>query len=50
MYLQGNAMDIPCLLYTSIICLLFLDPILRFFGASDQTLIYAHEYLSLIHI
>ena len=29
----------------SIICLLFLDPILRFFGASDQTLIYAHEYM-----
>ena len=32
----------------SIICLLFLDPILRFFGASDQTLIYAHEYMVII--
>ena len=32
----------------SIICLLFLDPILRFFGASDQTLGYAHEYMVII--
>ena len=32
----------------SIICLLFLDPILRFFGASDQTLVYAHEYMVII--
>ena len=32
----------------SIICLLFLDPILRFFGASDQTLTYAHEYMVII--
>ena len=32
----------------SIICLLFLDPILRFFGASDQTLYYAHEYMVII--
>ena len=32
----------------SMICLLFLDPILRFFGASDQTLIYAHEYMVII--
>ena len=32
----------------SIICLLFLDPILRFFGASDLTLIYAHEYMVII--
>ena len=32
----------------SIICLLFLDPILRFFGASDQTLPYAHEYMVII--
>ena len=27
------------------ICLLFLDPILRFFGASDNTLPYAHQYM-----
>ena len=32
----------------SIICLLFLDPILKFFGASDQTLPYAHEYMVII--
>ena len=30
------------------ICLLFLDPILRFFGASDNTLPYAHEYTVVI--
>lgn len=30
------------------ICLLFLDPILRFFGASDKTLPYAHEYMVVI--
>ena len=28
--------------------LLFLDPILRFFGASDATLPYAHEYMVII--
>ena len=32
----------------SIICLLFLDPILRFFGASDQTLVYARDYMVII--
>jgi len=31
-----------------IICLLFLDPTLRFFGASEQTLPYAHEYMVII--
>lgn len=30
------------------ICLLFLDPILRFFGASDNTLPYAREYMQII--
>ena len=30
------------------LCLLFLDPILRFFGASDNTLPYAHEYMVVI--
>ena len=30
------------------ICLLFLDPILLFFGASDNTLPYAHEYMVVI--
>ena len=28
--------------------LLFLDPILRFFGASDQTLVYARDYMVII--
>ena len=32
----------------SIICLLFLDSILRFFGASDQTLVYARDYMVII--
>ena len=30
------------------ICLVFLDPILRLFGATDQTLPYAHEYMEII--
>ena len=30
------------------ICLLFLDPILRFFGASNATLPYAREYMQII--
>lgn len=32
----------------SIICLLFLDPILYFFGASDQTIPYARDYMIVI--
>lgn len=32
------------------VCLLFLDSILRFFGASDQTLPYAKEYMVIILI
>ncbi len=31
-----------------IVCLLFLDPILRFFGASDVTLPYAREFMIVI--
>lgn len=31
-----------------IVCLIFLDPILHFFGASDKTLPYAHEYMVII--
>ena len=30
------------------VCLLFLDPILRFFGASDATLPYAHDFMHTI--
>lgn len=32
----------------SVICLLFLDPILRFFGASDATIPYARDYMVII--
>ena len=34
----------------TIICLLFLRPILFFFGASEQTLPYAYEYMQIILI
>lgn len=30
------------------VCLIFLDPILRFFGASDNTLPYARDYMQII--
>ncbi len=33
-----------------VIALIFLDPILYFFGASEQTLPYAHEYMTVILI
>lgn len=32
----------------SVVCLLLLDPILRFFGASDATLPYARQYMVII--
>ncbi len=32
----------------SVVCLLFLDPILRFFGASDATIPYARDYMVII--
>ena len=32
----------------SVVCLLMLDPILRFFGASDATLPYARQYMLII--
>ena len=31
-----------------VICLVFLDPILRFFGASNQTIVYARDYMEVI--
>lgn len=34
----------------TIVCLLFLDPILMFFGASEQTLPYARDYMEVILI
>ncbi len=49
-HILGNTFSLNLLvgIGLSIICLLFLDPILRFFGASDQTLPYAHEYMVII--
>jgi len=46
----GNmvALNIIIGLVVGIVGLLFLDPILRFFGASDQTLPYARDYMSII--
>jgi putative MATE family efflux protein len=46
----GNTLTLNILigLSFSIICLLFLDPILRFFGASDQTIPYARDYMVII--
>lgn len=32
----------------SVICLIFMDPLLRFFGASDATLPYARDYMLII--
>ncbi len=31
-----------------VICLVLLDPILRFFGASNQTIVYARDYMEVI--
>ena len=46
----GNAFVLNLLLGTlfGIVTLLLLDPILRFFGASEATLPYAHEYMTII--
>ena len=43
----GNAVTLNLIIGVafSIVSLLFLDPILRFFGASDATLPYAREYM-----
>lgn len=43
----GNAFTLNVIIGVafSIISLLFLNPILRFFGASDATLPYAREYM-----
>lgn len=41
-------MDVSIALCFTIFGLLFLDPILRLFGASDQTLPYAHDYMQII--
>ena len=46
----GNAVTLNCIIgiiYT-IIALIFLDPVLYFFGASEQTVPYAREYMQVI--
>lgn len=46
----GNTITLNVIigLALSIVCLVFLDPILRFFGASDQTIPYARDYMQVI--
>ena len=46
----GNmvALNIITGLLVGILSIIFLDPILRFFGASDQTLPHAHEYMFIL--
>ena len=48
--LLGNTVTLNLVIGISlaVICLTFLDPILRFFGASDQTLPYAREFMEVI--
>lgn len=49
-YLLGNTVTLNLIigfLFTAV-CLVFLDPILRFFGASDVTLPYAREFMIVI--
>lgn len=48
--LLGNTVTLNLIvgIYLGLICLLFIDPILRFFGASDTTLPYARSYMEVI--
>ncbi len=48
--LLGNTVTLNLIIGTLFmaVCLLFLDPILRFFGASDITLPYAREFMQII--
>ena len=48
--LLGNTVTLNLIVGISLglICLLFIDPILRFFGASDTTLPYARSYMEVI--
>ncbi len=48
--LLGNTVTLNLLvgLIFMVVCFLFLDPILRFFGASDMTLPYAREFMQVI--
>lgn len=48
--LLGNTVTLNLIigLLFMVVCLYFLDPILRFFGASDATLPYAHQFMTVI--
>ena len=48
--LLGNTVTLNAIIGIAfaVVCLLFLDPILRFFGASDATLPYAREFMEII--
>lgn len=49
-HLLGNSVSLKVItgLLLMTVCLVFLDPILRFFGASDTTLPYARDYMEII--
>ena len=49
-HILGNTMTLNLImgLGVGLVCLLFLNPILRFFGASDQTIPYARDYMVII--
>ena len=49
-YLLGNTVTLNLIIgfLFMAVCLVFLDPILRFFGASDVTLPYAREFMTVI--
>ena len=49
-YLLGNTVTLNLIIGVlfMVVCLIFLDPILRFFGASEVTLSYAREFMEII--
>ena len=50
LYLLGNTVTLNLIIgfLFMVVCLVFLNPILRFFGASDVTLPYAREFMIII--
>lgn len=46
----ANSFTLNCIigLLFTVVCLMFLDPILGFFGASENTLVYARDYMKII--
>ena len=48
----ANDISLNCItgVIFAVLCLVFINPILRFFGASDNTLVYAREYMQIILI